>query len=77
MVLVFLQYIWILAAKIETVLAGMPTEEANTIRADLSSNIRRTQAPKPNCTRNQTTALKSLQQNDNIVILPADKGRVH
>ena len=64
-----------LVAKIETVLAGMPTEEADTIRADLSSVICRTQAPKPNCTRNQITALKSLQQNDNIIILPADKGR--
>ena len=61
-------------AKIETVLAGTPTEEADTIRADLSSVIRRTQAPKPNCARNQIAALKSLQQNDNI-ILPADKGR--
>ena len=41
-----------LVAKIETVLAGMPTEEADTIRADLSSFINRTQVPKPNCTRN-------------------------
>ena len=64
-----------LVAKIETVLAGMPTEEANTIHADLSSVIRRTQVPKPNCTRNQIAALKSLQQNDNIIILPAGKGR--
>ena len=64
-----------LVAKIETVSAGMPTGEANTIRADLSSFIGRTQAAKPNCTRNQIAALKSLQQNDNIIILPADKGR--
>ena len=53
----------------------MPTEKADTIHADLSSVIRRTQAPKPNCTRNQIGALKSLQQNDNIIILLADKGR--
>ena len=64
-----------LVAKIETVLAGMPTEEADTIHADLSSVIRTTQVPKPNCTRNQIAALKSLQQNDNIIILLADKGR--
>ena len=64
-----------LVAKIKTVLAGMQTEEAETIRADLSSIICRTQAPKPDCTRNQITALKSLQQNDNIIILPAEKGR--
>ena len=65
-----------LVAKIETVLAGMPTEEVNSIHADLSSIIHRRQAPKPNCTRNQIAALKSLQQNDKIIIiLPADKGR--
>ena len=64
-----------LVAKIETVLAGMPTEEADTIHADLSSVIRQTQVPKPNCTRNQIATLKSLQQNDNIIILPANKGR--
>ena len=53
----------------------MPTEEAGTICADLSSIIRRTQAQKPNCTRNQIASLKSLQRNDNIIILPADKRR--
>ena len=51
------------------------TCKADTIRADLSSVIRRTQAPELNRTRNQIAALKSLQQNDNIIILPADKGR--
>ena len=45
--------------------AGMPTEETDTIRADLSSIIHRTQAPK----------LKSSQENDNIIILPTGKGR--
>ena len=64
-----------LVAKIETVSAGMPTEEAGTIRADQSSIIRRTQAQKPNCIRNQIESLKSLQRNDNIIILPADKRR--
>ena len=64
-----------LVAKTETVLAEMPTEEADSIRADRSSIIQRTQAPKPNCTRNQIAALKSLQRNDNIIILPADKER--
>ena len=65
-----------LVAKIETVLAGRPTEEVETIRADLSSIISRTQAPEPNCIRNKIAALKSLQHNDNIIILQADKGIV-
>ena len=37
--------------------------------------VAKKQAPKPNCTRNQIAALKFWQQNDNIIILPADKGR--
>ena len=64
-----------LVAKIETTSTGMTTEEADTIRADLSSIIRKAKPPKRNITRKQSTSLKSLQQNENIIILPADKGR--
>ena len=64
-----------LIAKIETTLTEMPTEEADTIRADLSSIIHKAKPPKRNITRKQSTSLKSLQQNEKIIILPADKGR--
>ena len=64
-----------LVAKIETKLTGMTTEEADTIRADLSSIIRKAKSPERNITRKQSTSLKSLQQNENIIILPADKRR--
>ena len=64
-----------LIAKIETTLTGMTTEEADTIRADVSSIIRKAKPPKRNITRKQSISLKSLQQNENIIILPADKGR--
>ena len=64
-----------LIAKIETTLTGMITEEADTIRADLSSIIRKAKPPKRNITRKQSISLKPLQQNENIIILPADKGR--
>ena len=64
-----------LVAKIETTLTGMTAEEADTIRADLSSIIRKAKPPERNITRKQSTSLKSLQQNENIIILPADKGR--
>ena len=64
-----------LIAKIETTLTGMTTEEADSIRADLSSIIRKAKPPKRNITRKQSISLKSLQQNENIIILPADKGR--
>ena len=66
-----------LVAKIETTLTGMTTEEAETIRADLSSIIRKAKPPERNITRKQPTTLKSLQQNENIIILPADKGRAN
>ena len=64
-----------LVAKIETALTGMTTEEADTIRAHLSTIIRKAKQPKRNITRKQSTSLKSLQQNENIIILQADKGR--
>ena len=64
-----------LIAKIETTLTAMTTEEADTIRADLSSIIRKAKPPKRNITRKQSISLKFLQQNENIIILPADKGR--
>ena len=65
----------VLIAKIETTLTGMTTEEADTIRADLSSIICKAKPPKRNITRKQSTSLRSLQQNENIIILPADTGR--
>ena len=64
-----------LIAKIETTLTGMTTEEADTIRVDHSSIIRKARPPKRNITRKQSTPLKSLQQNEHIIILRADKGR--
>ena len=64
-----------LIAKIETTLTGMTTEEADTIPADLNSIIRKAKPPKRNITRKQSISLKSIQQNENIIILPADKGR--
>ena len=64
-----------LVAKVEKTLTGMTTEGADTIRADLSSIIRKAKPPKRNITRKQSTSLKSPQQNENIIILPADKGR--
>ena len=53
----------------------MTTEEADTILADLSSIICKAKPPKRNITKKQSTSLKSLQQNKNNIILPADKER--
>ena len=40
-----------LVAKIETTLTGMTTEEADTIRADLRSIIRKVKPPERNITK--------------------------
>ena len=53
----------------------MTADEADTIRVDLRSIIRKAELPKRHITRRQSTSLNSLQQNENIIILPADKGR--
>ena len=42
-----------LVAKIETTLTGMTTKEADTIRADFSSIIRKAKPSKRNITRKQ------------------------
>ena len=63
-----------LVTKIETKLTGMTTKD-DTIQADLSSIIRKAKPSERNITRKQSTSLKSLQQNENIIILSADKER--
>ena len=63
-----------LVSKIETILTGRTTEEADTIQADLSSIISKSKPPKRNITRKRSTSLKSLQQNQNIILL-AHRGR--
>ena len=45
-----------LVAKIESTLTGMTTEEADSIRADLSSIIRKAKPPERNITRKQSTS---------------------
>ena len=50
-----------LIAKIKTTLTGMTTEEADTIRADLTSIIRKAKPPKRNITRKQSISLNKMK----------------
>ena len=50
-------------------------EEADTIRAKVSLTLLNSKPPKDNLSKDERKALKELQSDTSIVILPADKGR--
>ena len=50
-------------------------EEADTIRAKVGVTLQNSKSPRDNLSKNQRKALKELQSDTSIVILPADKGR--
>ena len=47
---------------------------AEGIRAAVASVVRRAKTPKQNLSKEERQALRSLKQNDEIIVLPADKG---
>ena len=50
-------------------------EEADTIHAKISLKLQNSKPPKDNLCKDECKALKELQSDTSIVILPADKGR--
>ena len=50
-------------------------EETDTIRAKVSLTLQNSKPPKDNLSKDERKALKELQSDTSIVILPADKGR--
>lgn len=52
----------------------IPKGTADEIRQDAAVILRRAKLPPSNITREESLALRTLRQNQNIVILPADKG---
>ena len=48
----------------------------DNIRSRIASTVQSASTPDNNLTKDEQQALKRLKNNDNIVILPADKGRV-
>ena len=53
----------------------LENEKADTIRAKVSLTLQNSKSPKDNLSKDERKALKELQSDTSIVILPADKGR--
>ncbi|XP_047987681.1 uncharacterized protein LOC125227409 [Leguminivora glycinivorella] len=52
----------------------VPHREAECLRQDVSSLLRRSKLPKPNISKQERLALSALRENEDILVLPADKG---
>ncbi|XP_011858342.1 PREDICTED: uncharacterized protein LOC105555901, partial [Vollenhovia emeryi] len=61
-------------SQIETAIFQLPPEAGNNIRQQSSQILRKAKLPIQNINREERLALRSLRQNDDILILPADKG---
>ena len=62
-------------ATIEDAVKDLEKEEADTIRAKVSLTLLNSKPPKDNLSKDERKALKELQSDTSIGILPADKGR--
>ena len=62
-------------ATIEDAVKDLEKEEADTIRAKVSLTLQNSKPPTDNLSKDERKALKELQSDTSIVILPADKGR--
>ena len=62
-------------ATTEEAVKDIEKEEADTIRAKVSLTLQNSKPPKDNLSKDERKALKELQSDTSIVILPADKGR--
>ena len=61
-------------AKVETAIRPLDAEQADTVRRTVNNVLQKAVLPKPNITTEMRNALKSLKQNNSIMIPPADKG---
>ncbi|XP_072395107.1 uncharacterized protein [Diabrotica undecimpunctata] len=61
-------------SEVESSITNIPPETAEIIRQDVSQILRTAKPPKRNLTREEKEALRDLQKNKEIIVLPADKG---
>ena len=54
---------------------SLPTNQATQLRTEIVEAIKSSKVPKSNISKGEKMALRSLKQEDSIMILPADKGR--
>jgi hypothetical protein len=59
---------------IESGIDKLTQKEAETIRQKTCNILRSSKLPKPNITHEERQAIKKLNSNDQIIVLPADKG---
>lgn len=61
-------------ASIESTLSSVDVQSAEPIRLDTARILQSARPPKPNLRPSELQGLKALKKNENIIILPADKG---
>jgi len=62
-------------AKIESAVRPLDAERADTVRRSVNTILQQAQPPTPNIAKEQQEALKSLKEDNSIMVLPVDKGR--
>ena len=53
---------------------SLPPEQNHKLCADIAGVLKSAKVPKPYFTKQERTAIKELQKEKTIIILPADKG---
>ena len=59
---------------VESSITRLSDESAECVRNEIVSILRKTKPPEKNITREELLALKELRENEDIIVLPADKG---
>ncbi|KAL9962577.1 hypothetical protein ACROYT_G031688 [Oculina patagonica] len=62
-------------ASVESAVRQLNTEQADLVRRAVNDILQQAEPPEPNITKEIRDGLKSLKEDDSIMILPADKGR--
>jgi len=62
-------------AMVESAVRSLDAERADSVRRAANTTLQQAEPPKPNITKEERDALKSLKQDNTIMILPVDKGR--
>ena len=62
-------------AKVEADVRKLDTGQADTVKRAVNGMLRQAEPPEPNITKEMRDALKSLKEDESIIVLPADKGR--
>ena len=59
-------------AKVEAAVRQLDTEQADTVRRALNGILQQAEPPEPNITKEMRDALKSLKEDQSIMVLPAE-----